>query len=108
MDRHLKEIKVGLLLGDGNMQTFSKTSSTWIFRILQRRDNHFEYIKHLREILDSWTVMPIRENNEKNKAGKVYKKWYFNILSFEQFTELGNAFYKLDVSNGKRKKVLPI
>lgn len=74
---------VGLLLGDGNMQTFSKTGSTWRFRILQGGDNHFEYIKHLREIFDNWTAMPIKENNEKNKAGKVYKKWYFNTLSFE-------------------------
>lgn len=62
----------------------------------------------MREIFDNWTAMPIKENNEKNKAGKVYKKWYFNTLSFEQFVELGNAFYKLDVINGKRKKVLPI
>jgi len=58
LDRHLKEIMVGLLLGDGNMQTFSKTGSTWRIIILQGGDNHFEYVKHLREIFDKWTIMP--------------------------------------------------
>jgi hypothetical protein len=44
---------VGLLLGDGNMQTFTKTGLTWRFRILQGGNNHFEYVKHLREIFDN-------------------------------------------------------
>jgi hypothetical protein len=51
--------------------------------------------------------MNLAENHEKNKTGKIYKKWYFNTLSFEQFAELGNAFYVLNSDKEKRKKVLP-
>jgi len=99
---------IGLLLGDGNMQTFSKTGKTWRFRILQGGENHFEYVTHLRDVFDDWTAMNLAENHEKKKSGKVYKKWYFNTLSFEQFSELGNAFYVLEPNGEKRKKVLPI
>lgn len=99
---------IGLLLGDGNMQTFSKTGKTWRLRIVQGSENHFDYIKHLRKVFDNWTNMPIRESHEINEVNKLYKKWYFNTLSFEQFAEIGNAFYKLDIINKKRKKVLPI
>lgn len=49
--------------------------------------------------------MPIRESHEIFKVNKLYKKWYFNTLSFEQFAEIGNAFYKLDITNKKRKKI---
>lgn len=112
LDNNLKEILVGLLLGDGNMQTFSITGETWRFRILQGGDNHFPYISHLREILDSWTNMDIKEYYEVriNDNNKIYKKWYFNTLSFKQFSELGNAFYPLKDSNSFsniRKKVIP-
>lgn len=108
LNDQLKEIMVGLLLGDGNMQTFSKKGKTWRFRFLQGGENHFDYINHLRNVFDDWTVMPIAEYNEINKIGKLYKKWYFNTLSFEQFAELGNAFYKQDIEKGKWKKVIPI
>lgn len=108
LDFNLKEIMIGLLLGDGNLQTFSNTGNTWRLRIIQGGENHFEYIKHLRTLFDDWTVMPIRENHEISKTGKIYKKWYFNTLSFEQFAELGNAFYKLDDEKLKWRKVIPI
>jgi hypothetical protein len=52
--------------------------------------------------------MPIAEYNEKSKIGKLYKKWYFNTLSFEQFAEIGNAFYKQDNEEGKWRKVIPM
>lgn len=108
LNDRLKEIMVGLLLGDGNMQTFSKTGKTWRFRLLQGGENHFEYINHLRNVFNDWTVMPITEYNEKSKIGKLYKNWYFNTLSFEQFAEIGNAFYKQDNEKGKWRKVIPI
>jgi LAGLIDADG DNA endonuclease family len=103
----LKQIMIGLLLGDGNMQTFSKTGKTWRFRILQGGDIHYEYINHLRLLFDDWTSMSIRENHEKRKDGVVYKKWFFNTLCFEQFAEIGNAFYKWDINLNKRKKIIP-
>jgi len=108
LNQNLKEIMVGLLLGDGNMQTFSSSGTTWRLRLLQGGDNHFEYIKHLRLLFDDWTVMDLAENHEKNKLGQLYKKWYFNTLSFEQFAEIGNGFYRLDIESNKRKKILPI
>lgn len=89
------------------MQIFSKTSKTWRLRIVQGGENHLDYIKHLRDVFDNWTNMPIKEYHVINKSNKIYKNWYFNTLSFEQFAEIGNAFYKLDITSGKRKKVLP-
>ena len=74
LSKELKEIMIGLLLGDGNMQTFSKTGKTGRLRILQGGENHLEYIRHLRNLLNDWTEMPIRENNETNNSGTIYKK----------------------------------
>lgn len=114
LDNHLKEIIVGLLLGDGNMQTFSKDGKTWRLRIIQGGSNHFIYICHLRNLLDAWTKMEIKEYNEvRTIKNKIYKKWYFNTLSFEQFSELGNAFYPLinrdsNSNYKKRKKIIPL
>jgi len=56
--------------------------------------------------------MNIKEYKEYNK-NKIYTKLYFNTLSFEQFSELGNAFYPPAIfADGldciKRKKVLPL
>jgi hypothetical protein len=44
---------IGLLLGDGNLQTFSKNGNTWRLRILQGGENHFDYIQHLRLLFDN-------------------------------------------------------
>jgi hypothetical protein len=52
LDKRIKEIMVGLLLGDGNMQTFTQEGKAWRLRILQGGENHFEYIKHLRYLFD--------------------------------------------------------
>jgi len=108
LDDKIKEIMIGLLLGDGNLQTFSKTGKTWRLRLIQGGENHFDYINHLRLLFDKWTVMNLTENHENSKTGKIYKKWYFNTLTFEQFAELGNAFYPLDSKSGKRKKIIPV
>lgn len=102
-----KEILIGLLLGDGNMQTFTHIGKTWRLLILQGGDVHYEYIHHLRELFNYWTVMPIRENHEVSKMGLIYKKWFFNSLCFELFSEIGNAFYKWDLNLNRRKKVIP-
>jgi hypothetical protein len=102
----MRGIIVGLLLGDANLQTFTSHGTTWRLRIVQGGDNHYEYIQHLREVLDPWTNMDLGTNHETTKDGKVYNKWYFNTLTFAQFAELGNAFYPLN-SNNKRSKVIP-
>jgi hypothetical protein len=58
--------------------------------------------------------MEIKEYNEiRTIKNKIYKKWYFNTLSFEQFSELGNAFYPLinidsNLNKKKRKKIIPL
>ena len=103
----MRGIIVGLLLGDANLQTFTKHGKTWRLRIVQGGDNHYEYIQHLRTVLDLWTNMDVNTNHERTKDNKVYNKWYFNTLTFTQFAELGNAFYPLD-SNNKRSKVIPL
>jgi hypothetical protein len=53
LNNNLKEIMIGLLLGDGNLQTFSKNGNTWRLRILQGGENHFDYIQHLRLLFDN-------------------------------------------------------
>lgn len=102
----MRGIIVGLLLGDANMQTFTQHGKTWRLRITQGGNNHFEYIQHLRTLLDPWTDMNLGTNNETTKDGKVYNKWYFNTLTFTQFAELGNAFYPMN-SDNRRLKVIP-
>lgn len=103
---HLQAVLVGLLLGDANMQTFSKTGKTWRVRLLQGEIN-LEYLRHLRTILDEFTNMEIASNHEVRANGKEYRKWFFNTLSFEQFAELGNSFYPLISGSTSRVKVLP-
>lgn len=102
----MRGIIVGLLLGDASLQTLTKHGKTWRLRIVQGGDNHYEYIQHLRTVLDPWTNMDLGTNHETTKDGKVYNKWYFNTLTFAQFAELGHAFYPLN-SNNKRSKVIP-
>lgn len=98
----LKEIMVVLLLRNGKMQTFSKIGKTGKLRIIQGGENYLDYINHLRNVFDDWTEMPIRENHECVKdKNKLHRKWYFNILYFEQFSESGNTFYKWDEENRK-------
>lgn len=106
LTNEMRGIIVGLLLGDANLQTFTSHGTTWRLRITQGNDNHYEYIQHLRTVLDPWTNMDLGTNHETTKDGKVYNKWYFNTLTFTQFAELGNAFYPLN-SNNKRSKVIP-
>lgn len=100
----LRGIIVGLLLGDGHMRLNHKPK-TCALSFLQG-EIHIDYLIHLREVFDEWTRMPIRSNHETTQTGKIYKKWYFNTLTFSQFYELGCAFYP-PVESGKSKKVVP-
>lgn len=52
LTKEMRGIIVGLLLGDANLQTFTSHATTWRLRIVQGGDNHYEYIQHLRKVLD--------------------------------------------------------
>lgn len=106
LTNNMRGIIVGLLLGDANLQTLTRDGKTWRLRIIQGGDNHYEYIQHLRTVLDPWTNMDVGSNHETTKNDKVYNKWYFNTLTFSQFAELGTAFYPVNYNN-KRTKVIP-
>jgi len=92
LSEELKQIIIGLLLGDGNMQTFTKTGVTWRLIILQGGDIHLEYIKHLRKLFDDWTVMPIRDNHEINKSGTIYKNDFLTLYVLNNLQKLDQLF----------------
>jgi hypothetical protein len=105
-----KDLLVGTLLGDGNLQTFTK-GRTWRYRALQKeKDFHYEYLFHKYEILkDFCDTGPIFSKILDSRTGKTYERWYFNTTVQSSFRYYGNLFYQPDTgpNPNQRVKVVP-
>lgn len=97
-----KDLLVGTLLGDGNLQTETK-GRTWRYRALQKLE-HKEYLLHKYDIMKPFcTSPPIYSETFDTRTQKTYKRLYFNtIVSNELKTpnnkHYGNLFYKFDTN----------
>lgn len=83
-----KEILIGVLLGDGNLQTYTN-GNTWRARLIQG-DKNKEYLFHLYEVFKQYVKTPPRSITDKN--GHI--RWYFNTTVLKDGKELGELFYK--------------
>lgn len=87
-----KDLLVGTLLGDGNLQTNTK-GRTWRYRALHKAQ-HFQYLQHKYEVMKCFCDSePIYSKINEGRTGKMYERWYFNTTVQESFRHYGNLFY---------------
>lgn len=96
-----KEALVGLLLGDGNLQTESN-GRNYRLRICQSEE-HKDYVFHLYELFKNVTTSPpILGNSVDKRKGKTYRSWSFSTTQQSCFPYYGQQFY-----DQKKEKRIP-
>jgi recombination protein RecA len=101
-----KDVIVGSLLGDGNLQTETR-GRTWRYRALQQ-DRHREYLEYKYNVLKNLCSTGIISSEiSDERTGKVYKRNYFNTQFHECFKHYGNIFYTYDPNLNKFVKDIP-
>lgn len=100
-----KNLLVGTLLGDGNLQTLNAGRS-WRYRAVHK-SAHQSYIEYKYEVLKNFCESPPRFSSFlDSKTKKVYSRFSFQTLSTDEFRYYGNLFYKKD-NNNLFKKFVP-
>ena len=94
------EVLVGILLGDGSLQTESR-GRTYRLRICQSEE-HKEYLFHLYELFKNFTTSaPIKHTSvDKRSPGITYVSWSFATTQQACFRFYGPQFYD---SDGRKK-----
>ena len=94
-----KEALVGLLLGDGNLQTESHGR---IFRLrICQSLSHKDYVFHLYELFKDFTTSPpVEATSVDKRTGKTYTSWSFSTTQQSCFRYYGQLFYD---KNGVKK-----
>lgn len=106
LKKHQKDLLVGTLLGDGNLQTGTE-GRTWRYRALHK-DEHKEYLDYKYKIMEPFcTSGPIYSETVDKRTRKTYKRWYFNTIVSNEFKHYGNLFYKLDTKSNTMIKDVP-
>lgn len=95
---HQREILIGILLGDGHLETQNQ-GKTYRLKIEQSL-SHQEYVNHLYEIFKDWVNSPPKERSV-NRNGKTSTNFKFSTLSHEAFRFYAHQFY------GKGPKSIP-
>lgn len=101
-----KDLIFGSLLGDGNMQTFTK-GRTWRYRALQKT-KHKDYLFHKYEILKPFCgAKPVLDKTLDERTNREYERYYFNTLVHPSLNFFGNMFYTFDEKTQKWIKNVP-
>ena len=93
-----QEILVGLLLGDGCLET-QNGGRTYRLKIEQSA-RHEAYVRHIHELFSEWVLTPPRRRLSRASNGTITINWAFQTVSHEAFQPFGLQFY-----GGGRKKV---
>jgi hypothetical protein len=103
LNDYLKEILVGLLLGD----LFGRKKGAYVNFIFKQGLTQQDYLNHLYSNFKNFTASApkIVKNSPHPKNGKCYNSITFYTYSLPCFNELYNLFY---VSLRSSKKVIPI
>lgn len=87
-----RETLVGLLLGDGNLQTESN-GRTFRLRICQSKE-HKDYVFHLYKLFKDFTLSPpIQGTSVDKRTGKIYESWSFSTTQHSCFRYYAQQFY---------------
>jgi hypothetical protein len=93
-----QEILVGLLLGDGCLET-QNGGRTYRLKIEQSA-RHEAYVRHIHKLFSEWVLTPPRRRLSRASNGTITINWAFQTVSHEAFEPFGLQFY-----GGGRKKV---
>nr|YP_010987526.1 LAGLIDADG homing endonuclease [Hydrocytium acuminatum]WOR09571.1 LAGLIDADG homing endonuclease [Hydrocytium acuminatum] len=99
-----KEILVGSLLGDANLQT-NTAGRTWRLRMIQKNKDYLFYKYEIFKNLCG--SPPIKDEIFDKRTGKTYERWYFNSLVLPCLRHYGNLFYAFDMKSSRWIKHVP-
>jgi len=118
LNQEQKDLLIGTLLGDGNLQSNTK-GQTWRYRALHKA-KHKEYLDHKYSVLETLCSSPpsfqkifddrtpiSSQARNKAKAQKNYERWFFNTRLDDCFRHYGNLFYTLDQKTNLMIKDVP-
>lgn len=86
-----QEILVGLLLGDGCLET-QNGGRTYRLKIEQSA-RHEPYVRHIHELFSEWVLTPPRRRLSRASNGTMTINWTFQTVSHEAFQQYGLHFY---------------
>lgn len=102
-----KDLLVGTLLGDGNLETETR-GRTWRYRAVQKVE-HKDYLFHKYEIMkDFCSAEPQLSKVEDVRTNKTYERWMFSTQVHSSFRFYGNMFYTYNEKTRKMVKDVPI
>lgn len=98
LSKHQREALVGLLLGDGYLET-QNGGRTYRLKI-EQSDAHRSYVQHLYELFEAWVLTPpqvkVCRSGEHTTC-----KWWFQTVSHGAFRFYAQQFYR------EGRKVVP-
>jgi len=107
LNQQQKDLIIGTLLGDGNLQTETK-GRQWRYRALQKAESK-DYLFHKYEIFQSFcTSQPIFSEIFDERTQKTYQRWYFNTVVDDCFRHYGNLFYTFNPKTQQMVKDVPL
>ncbi|GIV17555.1 MAG: hypothetical protein KatS3mg022_2990 [Armatimonadota bacterium] len=84
LDRTQREVLVGLLLGDGHLETQNE-GRTYRLKV-EQSEQHQPYVQHLYELFQAWVLTPPQPKKE--------GKWWFQTISHGAFRFYAQQFYR--------------
>ncbi len=101
-----KDVIVGSLLGDGNLQSATKGKS-WRYRALQGADQ-YTYIQYKYKVLQNLCKTGLLYDERIDSRMKnPTKRYYFNTLVHNCLKHYGNMFYTFDETSQRFTKDVP-
>jgi hypothetical protein len=87
-----RETLVGLLLGDGCLETRNR-GQTYRLKV-EQSDDHAAYVQHLYSVFQSWVLSPPRSRSHSDSQGKDHVSWTFQTVSHPAFRFYARQFYR--------------
>jgi len=93
-----RETLVGLLLGDGCLETQNR-GRTYRLKV-EQSDDHAAYVQHLYSVFQPWVLSPPRSRSHSDSQGEDHVSWSFQTVSHPAFRFYAHLFY-----SGRLKRV---
>jgi hypothetical protein len=101
-----KDLILGTLLGDGNLQTGRVDGGTWRYRAIHKTA-HQSYLFHKYDVLKDFCGSPPKLSSYVDpRTKKEYTRYSFQTLAVDDFRYYGNLFYEQQ-SDNSWKKIIP-